>query len=165
MRVFFFHSVLCFVLVTILFRMEAPPLPYNALTTSLCFVCLFTGCWLSSWFYRRSYFRKLPKAVGLLIFFLKELLMANLKIAFDIVTPRYYMKPTVIALPLQVRTDLEITLLACIISLTPGTLSIDVSRDRRILYVHALYVKHNDLEKLKYHIKHGFERRLLALTS
>lgn len=165
MRLFFIHSVLAFVGVFLTLGQGWLPAPYNALTASLLFLLLFFVLWLSSWFYRRTYFRKLPKGINFGLFFLKEMVVANVKVAFDILTPHYYMRPTILAVPLRAKTNLEIMLLANMITLTPGTLSIDVSKNRKILYVHALYVKNNDVEKVKQHIKEGFERRLLELTA
>lgn len=165
MRLFFLHSAIAFAGVFLTLRQGRLPLPYNALSATILFLLLFSLLWLSSWFYRRSYFRKIPKAINLGLFFLKEMLVANVKVAFDILTPHYYMRPTIIAVPLRAKTNLEIMLLANMITLTPGTLSIDVSKNRKTLYVHALYVKNNDVEKVKQHIKDGFERRLLELTA
>jgi len=51
--------------------------------------------------------------------------------------------------------------LANLITLTPGTLSLDVSDDRKVLYVHAMYI--NDREQFVQSIKQGFERRLLEI--
>ncbi|MFA7626264.1 MAG: Na+/H+ antiporter subunit E, partial [Candidatus Kapaibacterium sp.] len=62
---------------------------------------------------------------------------------------------------LDAETDSEITLLANIITLTPGTLSIDLSEDRKKLYVHAMYIQ--DIEKTKYELKNEFEKRLLEV--
>lgn len=107
------------------------------------------------------YFAKLRAAVAFVLFFLWELTRANLKVAFDILTPRHRMKPGVIAIPLDVRTDAEITLLANLITLTPGTLSLDVSTDRKVLYVHAMYI--DDVESERRQIKEGLERRVLEL--
>jgi multicomponent Na+:H+ antiporter subunit E len=165
MRLFFTHSITAFMAIYLYFMEGEPPVPFNALSTTILFVLLFILLWLSTALYNRTYFRKMPKAVNFLFYFLKELLVANLKIAIDILTPRYHMRPTVIALPLRARKNLEISLLANMINLTPGTLCLDVSKDRRTLYVHALYLKHNDIEQLKHHIKHGFERRILELTT
>lgn len=95
------------------------------------------------------------------LFFAWELLKANLRVAFDVVTPRHYMRPGILALPLDAESDMEITLLANTISLTPGTLSLNVSPDRKILYVHHMYI--SDLEQQKRAMKHGFERRLLRI--
>ena len=64
--------------------------------------------------------------------------------------------------PLDANTDGEITLLANLITLTPGTLSFDLSKDRRTLYVHAMFV--DSPESVRDTIKSGFERRLLELT-
>lgn len=107
------------------------------------------------------YFAKLRIAVMFVLFFLWELSRANLKVAFDVLTPRHRMVPGVIAIPLDARTDAEITLLANLITLTPGTLSLDVSTDRRVLYVHAMYI--DDVDALKREIKQGLERRVLEL--
>ena len=69
------------------------------------------------------------------------------------------MRPGIVAIPLEARTDDEITLLANVISLTPGTLSLDVSDDRKVLYIHAMFI--DDEQQLRDEIKSGFERRLL----
>jgi multicomponent Na+:H+ antiporter subunit E len=108
-----------------------------------------------------SYFLKVRKVVEFLAFFVWELILANLRVAYDIVTPHHHMRPAIVAIPLDARTDAEITLLANLISLTPGTLSIDVSSDRKVLYVHAMYM--DDAEKFRRDIKRNYERRVLEL--
>jgi multicomponent Na+:H+ antiporter subunit E len=108
-----------------------------------------------------AYFEKIGQALGFGLFFLKELIAANLRVAADVVTPTHYMKPRVLAIPLEARGDVEITALANLISLTPGTLSLDVSTDRRVLFIHAMYAV--DAERTRRAIKTGLERRLLAL--
>ncbi|MBM3162303.1 MAG: Na+/H+ antiporter subunit E [Chlorobi bacterium] len=108
-----------------------------------------------------AYFRKIPLVVLFLLFFLKELIIANLKVAFDILTPKDYMEPGIVAFPLDARTDMEITLFANLVTLTPGTLSLDVSPDRKTLYVHALYVRNADAFRRE--LKEGLEKRLLDL--
>jgi multisubunit Na+/H+ antiporter MnhE subunit len=115
-------------------------------------------------FYSKEHFRKVPKIGSLLIYFIKELVVASIKVAYDVVTPKFIMKPAVIAFPLDAESDLEITILASLISLTPGTLSLDVTDDRKILYVHAMYIRNGNLEELKQEIKNGFERRILEIT-
>lgn len=110
----------------------------------------------------RKYFSAFPGFIGFVFFFLWELLKANIQVAYEVMTPRLNMKPGIVKVPLDVTTDFEITLLANLISLTPGTLSIDVSQDKKVLYVHAMYV--TDKEKFISSIKNGFEKRLLKLT-
>ncbi len=107
-----------------------------------------------------GYAQRLPRLVRFVGFFLKELLLANLKVAFDIVTPPWYMKPGVIAMPLKARTEVEIAFVANLISLTPGTLSLDVSDDRRMLYIHAMFL--DDEAELRRNLAE-LERRALEL--
>jgi multicomponent Na+:H+ antiporter subunit E len=108
---------------------------------------------------RSSYFRKVLDLAAFLLFFVWEMILANLRVAYDVITPAYHMRPGILAIPLEAQTDDEITLLANFISLTPGTLSLDVSDDRKVLYIHAMFI--DDEEKLRKEIKSGFERRLL----
>lgn len=108
-----------------------------------------------------SYFKKVRQALSFTLFFVKELVAANLRVAYDVLTIRHHMKPGVVAIPLDVETDLEITLLANLITLTPGTLSLDVSQDRKVLYVHGMYVA--DIRDFRRSIKEGFERRVMEL--
>jgi multicomponent Na+:H+ antiporter subunit E len=108
-----------------------------------------------------KYFSKIPIAIRFIFYFIKELVIANLKVAFDIITPKDYMRPGIIAVPLNVKTDIEITLFANLLTLTPGTLSLDVSNDRKFLYVHALYVK--DADSFRKELKEGLEKRLLEV--
>jgi len=105
---------------------------------------------------------KALQAVGLVAFFLWELLKANLRVAADVIAPRARMRPGVIAIPLDASTDTEITVLASLVGLTPGSLSLDVSADRRTLYVHTMHL--DDPDAVRREIKDGFERRLLAVT-
>ncbi|MEX2501851.1 MAG: Na+/H+ antiporter subunit E [Trueperaceae bacterium] len=98
------------------------------------------------------------RAIGLALFFLKELLLSSVRVAIDVIRPEMTMTPAVIAVPLDVTSDAEITLLANLISLTPGTLSLDVADDKSCLYVHAMYG--SDPERLAQEIKSSFERRI-----
>jgi multicomponent Na+:H+ antiporter subunit E len=109
----------------------------------------------------RTYFGKVPKVAAFIAYYLYELLKSNVIVAFDIVTPRHHMKPGVLAIPIRARTDLEITLLANLISMTPGTLSLDVSPDRKTLFVHAMYI--NNPDALRAEISDHLERRVLEI--
>lgn len=108
-----------------------------------------------------KYFKILPKIVAFLFFFLYELIKANIQVAYEVITPRLDMTPGIVRVPLDAETDIEITLLANLITLTPGTLSLDVSDDKKVLYVHSMYI--SDKEEFINGIKSGFERRLLEI--
>lgn len=104
---------------------------------------------------------KIRPVTGLVAFFLRDLVAANLRVAYDVVTPKHRMRPGVIALSLDAQTDEEITLLANLITLTPGTLILDVSPDRRRLFIHVMYLDEPDAVRRE--IKDGLERRLLKV--
>lgn len=108
-----------------------------------------------------SYHRRLPMFVGFVLFFLRELVVSTLRVAWEVITPRKLRHTGIIAVPLDARTDTEITVFANLLTLTPGTLSLDVSDDRRVLYVHAMFV--DDPDAMRREIKEGMERRVLAL--
>ena len=110
---------------------------------------------------KSNYFRKVRLAIGFALWFTWELLLSNLRVAHDVITPRQHSRPGNLAIPLEAKTPLEITLLANLITLTPGTLSLDVSDDRKTLYIHAMFI--DDVEELRRDIKEGLERRLLEL--
>jgi multicomponent Na+:H+ antiporter subunit E len=110
---------------------------------------------------RSRYTTKVPELIGFIVYYVWLFILANLRIAYDIIRPNFQLKPGVIAIPLEARSDLEIVVLANLITLTPGTLSLDVSTDRRFLYIHALYI--DDIEKVRREIKQGLEQRLLQV--
>ena len=70
--------------------------------------------------------------------FVKDLLVANLDVAYRVLAPSMPIEPAVIDLPLRVQTDVAITTIANSITLTPGTLAMDYDADRNALYVHAI---------------------------
>ena len=99
------------------------------------------------------------KIAVLALLFVYELLLSGLRVARLVLSPRMQLKPGIFAYPLKVDRNFEITLLANLITLTPGTLSVDVSDDRRTLFVHAIDCA--DPEQARRDIAEGFERRIL----
>lgn len=118
---------------------------------------------LSLWLIRRElqpviYPVRPLRLLLLTLSFFKELAVSATKVAWMVVQPKMVLKPGIFSYPLTVKTDFEIALLANLITLTPGTLSVDVSEDRRTLYVHALDCA--DPGGLRRDIANGFERRI-----
>lgn len=109
------------------------------------------------------YVGKVYRAIGLGGFFLWELVRANVRLALDVATPSYQMRPGIVAIPLDATRDGEILLLAMLINLTPGSVALDLSDDRKVMYVHVMYMKSPDAARAE--IKQGFERRVLQLLS
>lgn len=100
--------------------------------------------------------------LALLASVLAGLVRGAISVGWLALQPRPRLRPAIIAYPLTVRTDAQITLLANMITLTPGTLSIDVSEDRRTLYIHVLDVA--DHEALINEVAAGFETRVLGVV-
>jgi multicomponent Na+:H+ antiporter subunit E len=108
-----------------------------------------------------KFLRRTWRILGLLGLFLFELFMSAISVALLVAAPRLdrRLKPAIVAFPLKVTRDFEITLLANMITLTPGTLSIDVSDDRKTLYIHAISVPNKN--RLISDIARGFEHRII----
>lgn len=107
------------------------------------------------------YVSKVPQVLYFVLYFLWELIQSNVRVAYEVLTPGHHMKPGIVAVPLDIQRDYQIILLANMITLTPGTLSIDVSSDKQTLYVHSMYI--DDVEEFRMSIKNGFERRIMEL--
>jgi len=107
------------------------------------------------------YIGKVRMTVGFIGFFLRELVVANLRLTRDVISLRSTIRPGIIAVPLDVTRDSEILLLATLINLTPGSVALDVSPDRKVMYVHSMYVKTPDAARAE--IKDGYERRIVQL--
>ena len=106
-------------------------------------------------------FGRLFSIAALALLFIRELLLSALGVARLVLTPNIgrHLKPAIIAFPLTAASDAEITLLANLITLTPGTLSVDVSPDRKRLYVHVLSLRSR--EALIENISRGFENKVM----
>ncbi|MBO3759370.1 Na+/H+ antiporter subunit E [Ciceribacter sp. L1K22] len=106
-----------------------------------------------------GYVTRTIRFISLVWLFLVELAKSAWKVAAMVISPNMNLQPGIFAYPLTVQRDFEITLLANLITLTPGTLSVDVSEDRKILYVHA--VDCSDVEGTIRDIREGFERKIM----
>lgn len=109
----------------------------------------------------QRYFTRIPKAILFVFYFLYKLLLANVQVAYDVITPKYFFKPGIIRYPMEAKTDIEINLLSTVISLTPGTLILDISDDKKILYIHVMYLRGK--QEFIMDIRNGFEKKLLEL--
>ncbi len=99
------------------------------------------------------------RILQLVLLFVYELVLSGYRVARLVLSPRMELKPGIFAFPLAVDRDFEITLLANLITLTPGTLSVDVSADRKFLLVHTLDC--SNPEQLRRDIAAGFEKKIL----
>jgi multicomponent Na+:H+ antiporter subunit E len=107
------------------------------------------------------YIGRVHRVVSLAAYFFYELVTANIRLALDVATPHFNMKPGIIALPLDATKDRQILLLSMLINTTPGSVALDVSPDRKTLYVHVMYMDTPDAAREE--LKQGFERRVLGV--
>jgi multicomponent Na+:H+ antiporter subunit E len=92
----------------------------------------------------RSWLRRLPATIVFVLTVVWRLGVANMRVALEIVTPGYQMRPGIVRVPTRTRTPLEATILANLITMTPGTLTLEVDPDTFDLYVHTLYLEDVD---------------------
>jgi multicomponent Na+:H+ antiporter subunit E len=87
--------------------------------------------------------------------FLRELILSAWDVLRATLAPRLRARSAIIAVPLEIQSDAGITLMADMVTLTPGTTSLHVSEDRRTLYVHAMHAE--SPEAVAASIRNGFE--------
>ncbi len=117
----------------------------------------------------RPYGRRTWAATAFLIFLLWNIVLSSVRVAQIVLSPNPALRQGITAIPMKAQTDFEIAALATSITLTPGTLSVDVAvtqaadgSKQHVLYVHSLVL--DDPEALRHTIQSEFERRILRFT-
>jgi multicomponent Na+:H+ antiporter subunit E len=108
------------------------------------------------------YLGKVYAILKLIYIFIRELILSNLAIVKVVYQRNLDIQPGIIALPTELKTNWEITLLANLITLTPGTLSVTVSNDFRTIYIHAMDIR--DKDEVIQSIKGTFEEAIMEVT-
>lgn len=111
---------------------------------------------------QQVYFSKMIPITRLILLFGKALVLSSLVVAREILRPKLRIRPGIIAVKTELKTDLEVTLFACLISLTPGTLTLEVSPEGDVLYIHAMDIF--DVEQSVNEIKATFERAIMEVS-
>jgi len=115
-----------------------------------------------SYFPDRFYLHRVWAVIKLFFLFIKELLLSNLNVLMHVLKPKVDIKPGIFALPTDLQKDWEIMLLGNLITLTPGTLTVDVSDDNKILYIHAINI--DDVKESVDGIKNTFEKAIMEVS-
>ena len=92
----------------------------------------------------------------------KELIKANIDVVKVVLSPKQNHQPGIVAVETKLKTDFEISILAAIITLTPGTISMDFSPDGKTIYVHAIDVP--DKQAMIKDIQDSFEKAIMEVT-
>ena len=109
-----------------------------------------------------SYFRRSRKWAKLIVLFFYELIVSSLQVVWDVLTPQHKSRPGIISVPLTVKREMDVLLVTNLITLTPGTLSLDVTEDCNTLYIHAMFA--DDPDEIRRQIKDGMERWVIEAT-
>lgn len=102
------------------------------------------------------------KILVLALIFIKELILSNFEITKLVYARRLNINPGIFTLETELETDWEITLLATLITLTPGTVTMAVSPDKKELYIHAMDIV--DMKDAVHAIKNSFEKHIMEVT-
>lgn len=100
--------------------------------------------------------------IGFTLFFLRKLVEANIFIAKDLLTPGLLVHPDYVPVKVILNKDYQILLLANLISMTPGSLVVDVAPDRKEILVHSMYASNKskvteEIDEFQIKIKKLFE--------
>lgn len=117
---------------------------------------------LRRFFKQRFYLLNVMAVIKLFFLFCSELVKANIDVVKVVLSPKLSMQPAIFALETDLEKDWEITLLSNLITLTPGTLVIEVSEDNKTLYIHAMDI--DDVEQAKLDIKNSFEKAIKEVS-
>jgi len=131
------------------------------------FVCAFTAFLTGDLFPARFELlfdpRRYAWAIIYVPVFLWECIKANLDVAYRVIHPDLPIRPGIVRVKTALKSDLALTFLANSITLTPGTMCIDIDREKGILYIHWIFVKDTDLEGATRLIVGKFERILKGI--
>ena len=138
----------------------------GALLKNFSFPILLAGFgagYLALWFLRpltsrSQYFKKFPKVILFIAYVLWSLLVSGLRVAGAVLSPQPKMHPGIIAVPIDLQTDAAIFVMANAITLTPGTLSLTISEDKKTLYIHGMFIE--DPEAFRKDIRVSFEHKV-----
>ncbi len=88
--------------------------------------------------------KKIYFAIEFILFYLFQLVQSNIYIAYDILTPQIKSTPDIMKVPVNIKSDFGLLVFTNLLSMTPGTLTIDISPDKKELLVHVLYSKNKE---------------------
>lgn len=108
-----------------------------------------------------GFFLRLFRLFEFMVYYLYELVVSSIYVAYDIITPKDLMKPGFVEVPVDLKSDTAIIALANLISMTPGSLTIDMSPDKKKIFVHVMYLY--DREKFVKKVKTQLEKRLMLI--
>lgn len=107
---------------------------------------------------------RLIAIIDLFFFYLKEVVLSNFQVAHDVLTPTHHMNPEFVTIPLNpALSNVQIMMLANLITMTPGTLSVEIEEEKHELLIHAMFSE--EKSQIIDSIKNNYERRVTRVFS
>ena len=110
----------------------------------------------------RFYLRRLWSVIALAWLFIRELLSSSIAVMRQIITPKLNIKPGIFTYETRLEGDWEVTALALLLTLTPGSVVMELSEDSKVFYIHAM-----DMEETKEQVIRSigkFEHAIMEVT-
>ena len=117
---------------------------------------------LRRFFNSRFYLYRVWSMISLVLLFFKELVLSNWSVVKLVIRPKLNIRPGIFAYETNLTEDWQITILSNLITLTPGTLVLDVSDDNKILYIHTIDI--DDVDDAVSSIKDSFEKAIMEVS-
>ncbi|SDW26389.1 multisubunit sodium/proton antiporter, MrpE subunit [Marinococcus luteus] len=126
------------------------------------FLGLLVLYFMRGFFRERLYFHRVYAALVLVLIFFKELILSSFSVARQILSPKLNISPGIFEMETTLEHEWEVTLLSLLITLTPGTLVVEVAPDNRSLFIHAMDLQ--SVEAAKEEIRNSFEKAIREVS-
>ena len=143
-------QIILFILAFLVWSFLTWPLDYQHLIIGILvagFVSFMTG----DMFIKRPHvFKSINRYLWFLYYvplFIWECIKANIDVAYRVIHPDLPINPGIVKVKTTLKSDTGLTFLANTITLTPGTMSVDIDEENGFLYIHWIDVKDKDIQK------------------
>lgn len=117
---------------------------------------------LRRFFPYKFYLYRVIATINLIILFIKELVMSTISVAKQVARPKLNITPGIFKTHTPLTSDWEITVLCCLITLTPGSVVVEVAPEEGILYIHTMSIPENEISVSA--MKERFEKAIMGVT-
>lgn len=117
---------------------------------------------LRRFFDGRLYLAKIWAVLKLIALLLRELIASSYVVVKAVLRPSLNIRPAILMYHTELESDWEVAVLITLLCLTPGSVVLEVSKDNRTLYIHAMDIR--DAEQFDANIRNKFERAILEVS-
>jgi multicomponent Na+:H+ antiporter subunit E len=117
---------------------------------------------MRKFFSSQYYLFTVQAVINLFLLFIYQLFASSIVVIERIIKPKLDIKPGIVAFETDLESDIEVTLLAALITLTPGSVVIEISPDNKVLYIHAMDIP--ELSDGVFRSKLQFEEAIRKVT-